>query len=237
MNDLIIIGKDNDIGLKARNNRVGPELDLVNDFIDEIPKLFKTKKNKLALFIEPLVDMSYPDIIVTEYDPRVLEKWNKKRELLDKTDFKIFENIRLFGGLNSDELSKKTNFQYKTLLPTIEKLLDAALIDRKSGKWEAQPLKDTYSLKRLVSIEAKMKEWKTLLSQADSNFWFSSESYALSSVKNPRETTINKFKNYGVGLYSLSNQKVIKLNESKKQSLPNSYMSWMVNEWVGKCIT
>lgn len=238
MRDMLII-KDNyiDIGLKNRISREGPELELVEEFIHEIPKIFKPKKNKLALFIEPLIDGAYPDIVVTEYNPKIIDTWQKERNVLNNIDFKIFENLRQHQGLTSTELFKNTNHNYKVLLQSIEKLYDAGLVERKQGKWKPKPLSETYSVKRLVSIEAKMKEWKTLLNQADANQWFASESYALSSVKNPRESTISKFKDYGVGLYSLSNQKLVKLNEAKKQSLPKSYMSWMFNEWVGRYVS
>lgn len=235
----MLIIKDNyvDIGLKYRTSIEGPELDLVKQFIEEIPKIFKSKNNKLALFIEPLIYGSYPDIVITEYNPKLIDTWNEKRNSLNDIDFKIFENIRLGDGLTSTELFKNTNFNYKILFECIEKLYDAGLINRQNGKWKSNPLKDIYSIKRLVSIEAKMKEWNTLLNQADANQWFVSESYALSSVKAPRESTINKFKDYGIGLYSLSNQKLVKLNEAKKQSLPKSYMSWMFNEWVGRYVS
>lgn len=235
----MLIIKDNyiDIGLKSRICREGPELKLVEEFIYEIPKIFKPKKNKLALFIEPLIEGAYPDIIVTEYNPKIIDSWKEQRNLLNNIDFKIFENLRQHGGLTSAELFKNTNHNYKVLLQSIEKLYDAGLIERKQEKWKPKPLDETYAVKRLVSIEAKMNEWKTLLSQADANQWFASESYALSSVKNPRESTINKFKDYGIGLYSLSNQKLVKLSEAKKQSLPKSYMSWMFNEWVGRYVS
>jgi len=238
MQDMLII-KDNyvDIGLKSRITQDGPELELVEEFIHEIPKIFKSKKNKLALFIEPLIEGAYPDIVVAEYNPNIVENWQEQRNLLTKIDFKIFENIRHYKGLTSTDMFKTTNHNYKTLLQSIEKLYDAGLVERKQGKWKAKSLSEIYSVKRLVSIEAKMKEWKTLLNQADANQWFASESYALSSVKNPRKSTINKFKDYGIGLYSLSNQKLVKLNEAKKQSLPKSYMSWMFNEWVGRYVS
>ncbi|MEA1954477.1 MAG: hypothetical protein U9O24_08810 [Campylobacterota bacterium] len=238
MQDVVIIN-DNyvDIGLKSRISKEGPELDLVEEFIHEIPRIFKPKKNKLALFIEPLIDGAYPDIVVTEYDPKIIDTWEEQRSLLNNIDFKIFENIRQYKGLTSAKLFKNTNHNYKTLLESIEKLYDAGLIERKQGQWKPKPLKETYSVKRLISIEAKIREWKTLLNQADANQWFASESYALSSVKNPRESTINKFKDYGIGLYSLSNQKLVRLNEAKKQSLPKSYMSWMFNEWVGRYVS
>ena len=41
-------------------------------------------------------------------------------------------------------LFKKTNFDYRTQLISLEKLLDAGLIDRKQGKWKTNPLKDVY---------------------------------------------------------------------------------------------
>lgn len=238
MQDMLFI-KDNyiQIRLKSRISKAGPELDLVEEFIHKIPKVFKSKKNKLALFVEPLIEGAYPDIVVTEYNPKIIDTWQKERNLLTSTDFKIFENIRLYKGLTSKEMFKTTNYSYKILLQCIERLYDAGLIIREQRKWKSKPLKETYSLKRLVSVEAKMKEWKTLLNQADANQWFASESYVLSSVKNPRESTINKFKDYGIGLYSLSNQKLVKLNEAKKQSLPKSYMSWMFNEWVGRYVS
>lgn len=235
----ILVINDNyvDVGLKSRISKEGPELDLVGEFIHEIPKIFKPKKNKLGIFIEPLIEGAYPDIVVAEYDPKTIDNWQEQRNLLNNIDFKIFENLRQHRGLTSTELFKNTNHNYKVLLQSIEKLYDADLIERKQGKWKSKPLSETYSVKRLVSIEAKMKEWKTLLNQADANQWFASESYALSSVKNPRESTINKFKEYGVGLYSLSNQKLVKLNEARKQSLPKSYMSWMFNEWIGRYVS
>ena len=235
----MLIIKDDyiDIGLRSRVVREGPELELVEEFIHKIPKIFKPKKNKLALFIEPLIEGAYPDIVVTEYNPKIIDTWKKERNILNNIDFKIFENLRQHRGLTSTELFKKTNHNYKVLLQSIEKLYDAGLVERTQGKWKPKPLSETYSVKRLVSIEAKMTEWKTLLNQADANQWFASESYALSSVKNPRESTINKFKDYGIGLYSLSDQKLVKFNEAKKQSLPKSYMSWMFNEWVGRYVS
>lgn len=234
---MIVIDNERiDIGLKKRIVKEGPELDLVEEFIEEIPKLFRTKK-KLALFVEPLIEGSYPDIVITEFNPSIVENWKETRNQLSVTDLKVFETIRAYKGMNASELFQKTNHDYKTLMHCIEKLYDAGLIERKMSKWKSLPLQEIYSVNRIISVEAKMKEWKTLLNQADANRWFSSESYALSSVKTPRETTINKFKDYGVGLFSLSNQKLIKLNEAEKQSLPKSYMSWMFNEWIGRYVS
>jgi len=223
-----------DIGLKNRATRKGPELEMVYQFIDITTQAFKRKKNKLAVFIEPMVDTAYPDIVFAEYDPSCLDNWNDLRNHIEITDMKIFENIRAMKGENALSISERTHFSYKTILQSIERLCDAGLIERKNGKWISKPLREIYSIKRLISVEAKIGQWNTLLNQADANKWFASESYALSPVKKPKEVTIQRFKDFGIGLYSFNDGEVVEVNKAEKQKLPTSYMSWMFNEWVGR---
>lgn len=238
MNNIIVIDSDKvDIGLKKRTSRKGPELDLVNQFVESMTTSFKHKRNNMAIFIEPLVDTAYPDIVFAEYDPAVLEKWQSLRNNINTTDIKIFENIRAMRGAKAETIVAKTHFNYKTVLLSIERLMDGGLINRINNQWISKPLKEIYSIKRLLSVEAKMGEWDTLLNQADANRWFASESYALSSVKNPKPSTVQRFKDYGVGLYGFSDGEVIEFNKADKQALPTSYMSWMFNEWVGRYAT
>jgi hypothetical protein len=236
-NVIIINANKVDIGLKNRTSRAGPELDMVYQFIDITTQTFKRKKNKLAVFIEPMVDTAYPDIVFAEYDPNFLDNWNDLRNRIEITDMKIFENLRAMRGGNASSVIERTHFSYKTVLQAIERLFDAGLIERKNGKWKSKPLKEIYSIKHLISVEAKMGQWDTLLNQADANKWFASESYALSPVKKPKEVTIQRFKDFGIGLYSFSDGEVIEVNKAEKQKLPTSYMSWMFNEWVGRYAT
>jgi hypothetical protein len=238
MNNVIVIDSNKfDIGLEKRISRKGPELDLVNQFIDNTTNSFKHKRNKMAIFVEPLVDTAYPDIVFAEYDPSLLEQWQSSRNSINTTDIKIFDNIRAMRGAKAETIVSKTHFNYKTVLLSLERLLDAGLINRTNNQWISKPLKEIYSIKRLLSVEAKIGEWDTLLNQADANRWFASESYALSSVKNPKPHTIQRFKEYGVGLYGFSDGEVVEFNKAEKQGLPTSYMSWMFNEWVGRYVT
>lgn len=226
-----------DIGLKNRASRIGPELDMVYQFINTTTQEFNHKINKLAVFVEPMVDTAYPDIVFAEYDPNIIDNWNDFRNRIEVTDMKIFENLRVMRGGNASSIIDRTHFSYKTVLQAIERLFDAGLIERKNGQWKPKPLKEIYSIKHLISVEAKMGQWGALLNQADANKWFASESYALSPVKKPKETTVQRFREFGVGLYSFSDGKVIKINKAEKQKLPTSYMSWMFNEWVGRYAT
>lgn len=237
MNTILVDTDKIDIGLKKRTNRVGPEYDMVLQFIDVTSKSFKHKRNKLAIFVEPLVETAYPDIVFAEYDPSILDKWNNLRNHLEVSDIKIFENLKAMEGSNALSLYERTHFGYKVILQAIERLYDAGLIERKNGKWISKPLRETYSIKRLMSIEAKIGQWDTLLNQADANKWFASESYALSPVKKPKESTVQRFKDFGIGLYGFNDGQVTEFHKAEKQKLPTSYMSWMFNEWVGRYAT
>lgn len=233
-NILLINNTHNDIGLKSRITRIGPELDMVHEFIDTTSQNFKSKKNKLAIFIEPMVDTAYPDIVFAEYNPKVLDNWNDSRKNIKVTDMKIFENIRNMRGGNVSTIFKHTHFSYKEIIEAIERLYDAELIGRQKGKWVSKSLKEIYSIQRLKSVEAKIGQLSTVLKQADANRWFASESYALSPTKRPQKATIERFKHYGIGLCTLNDGKIIEFNKAEKQKLPTSYMSWMFNEWIGR---
>ncbi|HEY9018629.1 hypothetical protein [Thiomicrospira sp.] len=237
MNQVQIIKNGCAIGFKSRSPTPGPELDLVHQFIDETCKSFKHKENKLAIFIEPMVMNCYPDLVIAEYSPKIIDTWNELRSQITESDIKILQNLRALNGGNAANLLTKTNFSNKKIIQSLEHLYDAKLITRNDQKWKALPLKDSFYIKRLTSIEAKIGQWNKLHSQAHINKWFASESYALSQIKQPQSKTIEKFRTSGIGLYSLNSGHLVKINKAERQKLPTNYMSWMFNEWVGRHLT
>lgn len=237
MNNVIMIDNSIDIGIKFRNKTEGPELNLVYEYIEKIKNTFNHKKNKLAIFVEPLVDTAYPDIVLLEYIPDHLEKWNDIRNSLTKNDIKLLSIIKQFEAITSDSLYKRTKINHRNILSSLEKLIDSNLINRKNERWTINPLEEIFFLKKLIAVEAKINQLDNLLHQADINNWFASQSYALSSVKKPQNKTIEKYKNYGIGLHSFNDNEITELTKAKRQKIPNNYASWMFNEWLGRYIT
>jgi len=237
MDKVTLIDDSIDIGIRFRNKTEGPELNLVYEYIDNISNNFKHRTNNLAIFIEPLVDTTYPDIVLLEYSPKSIDLWNDTRNKLEKNDIKLLSIIKQFESISSVSLHKRTNITHKNLLFSLENLLDSGLIDRKKEKWTIKSMKEIFYVKKIISVEAKINQLDNLLHQADINNWFSSESYALSSVKNPQKKTLDKFIDYGIGLHSLQDKKVLELTKAKKQSIPNNYITWMFNEWIGRYIS
>ena len=109
------------------------------------------------------------------------------------------------------------------------------MIIRVNGKWKAEKLKNIYSIKKLVSVEAKISDMKKVAEQSLINTWFASQSYALTNIERPQEVTLNNFQKQGVGLYCKRNgfRKVV---EAQKLALPSSYLSLQFNEWIGKSV-
>ena len=225
------------IGLFTRTATQGEEIELVKEFIEFYCDRFlkNNKVNNLAVFVEPRVSSGFPDIVFATYSPDILENWSKEREKLDIYDLKVLSHFILSKGCTGEQLINTLKLPEKQILKSIECLIDAKMITRVNGKWKAEKLKNIYSIKKLVSVEAKISDMKKVAEQSLINTWFASQSYALANIERPQEVTLNNFQKQGVGLYCKRNgfRKVV---EAQKLALPSSYLSLQFNEWIGKSV-
>lgn len=238
MNNIMLFDKSiPEIGLKVRKPRNGPEYQLVERFLDYKIKRFESRKNpktKLAVFFEPFLESGFPDLVFSEYDPRRFDQWSDNRFKLNVGDIKIFYHILHSRGNEGMRIQQQLGIESKLLLVSIEKLLDAGLIVRRLNQWHAKQFTEIFGIKKLIAVEAKINNWTEVFNQAHLNKWFSSESYALSSVVQPAEKNLKRSELLGVGIY-VSNHKVIKkIRPSSLNSVPSSYASLMFNEWIGR---
>lgn len=227
-----------DIGLFTRTVTPGEEIELVKEFIGYYCNKFikDNKINNLAVFVEPRIASGFPDIVFAAYSPNILDNWSKERELLDKNDLKVLSHLILSKGCTGSQLVTNLKLPEKQTICSIEKLFDSKMIYRKNSMWLARDLKNIYSIKKLISIEAKINDMKKVAEQSLINTWFASQSYALTNVSNPQDSTINSFHRQGVGLYC-KNKGFKKVVEAKKLNLPSSYLSLQFNEWIGNAIS
>ena len=183
------------IGLFTRTATQGEEIELVKEFIEFYCDRFlkNNKVNNLAVFVEPRVSSGFPDIVFATYSPDILENWSKEREKLDIYDLKVLSHFILSKGCTGEQLINTLKLPEKQILKSIECLIDAKMITRVNGKWKAEKLKNIYSIKKLVSVEAKISDMKKVAEQSLINTWFASQSYALTNIERPQEVTLNNF--------------------------------------------
>lgn len=226
-----------DIGLYTRTSTQGDELNLVGDFIDYYINIFlkNNKTTNLAVFVEPKVASGFPDIVFASYSPRIMDNWSEQREMLRTVDLKVLSHLLLTKGSSGSELMAGLMLSEKDTIQAIEKLLDCNMISRSQGLWKPVETKKLYSIKKLVSVEAKMTDIKKVAEQSLVNTWFASQSYALMGTSNPQSSTIKKFEKQGTGLYCKKKgfQKIV---EAKKMASPSSYQSLQFNEWIGRAV-
>ena len=226
------------IGLYTRTPTEGEELELVREFISYYCDNFLryNKKNNLAVFIEPKVASGFPDIVFASYSPKIMENWSCERERLTLNDLKILSYLTATGGCTSKDIGYHLKFSDNTILQAVENLMDAGMILRNNGMWKPAKLEKIYSIKKLVSVEAKITDMKKVAEQSLINTWFASESYALTRSASPQSCTIDKFESQGTGLYC-KDKGFRKIVKAKKLKLPSSYQSFLFNEWIGRALS
>lgn len=222
------------IGLKIRKPTKGPEWELVQNFVDYKVSSFNKRIHNLAIFIEPMLDTGFPDLVLVEYDAKSFDNWTDSRLSLQINDLKIFQHILHTGGTNSETIETQLGLESKYVLRSVEKLLDCGIIRRYARKWKVVNFRQNFGVRKIAAIEAKLNNWGTVFEQAQLNKWFSSESYVLSPVSRPSDRILSQSEKLGIGIYSLNSKGVKKIMASKVEPFPSCYGSLLFNEWIGR---
>ena len=156
---------------------------------------------------------------------------------MSKQDLKILHYIsaKKSRGISLKRLISNLGFSSKTVESTIDRLTKSKLVEIKDERVSISLLEDAFFIQDIVAIEAKMKNWKKAIEQAQLNLNFSSQSYVL--VPERKKSTLSRFKSEtATGLITYDGNKAKVVKRSKNNKLPSSYYSWLINEHVGKFI-
>lgn len=223
-----------EIGLMTRTPTPGPELEMVKKAIPDIINSFERRGYEIAIFFEPKIEIGFPDVVVAVYSYEKYQNWPSSRYLINTTDLKIVHHLYNYKGMSSIDLEKKLGFKSREILRSIERLIDSGFIRRVKSKWYLVPLNKILGIRRLIAIEAKVKNWSNAFEQAETNFWFASDSYILSPISRPLSNTLYHSSNFNVGILAFGNGSTKEIVPAVKSKFPSSYVSWLFNEWIGR---
>lgn len=226
------------LGIGSRPITEGQEFDMVNDFIDFKKNSFKsTSQKQLAIFIETKINDAYPDVVFTEFDPRRYEQWNARRNNLTTSDLKLLHFIYSKRNVTSQRIIKELSIQYKGLLQSLEALMDAGLVERKSGCWIIPNKQEIFGVKRIEAVEAKISKWDKVMQQAIINTTFASESFVLSKRKRePDAEVVEKISTFGIGIYLYDSKHFSCYTPASHNRFPSNYNSIYLNECIGRIL-
>lgn len=221
---------DRDIGLRFRNPKSGPELELVDRLVERT-QLNEDHGYQVTIFREPKIVSGFPDLVIVIWDGSIAANWCNSRANLDIADFKLMHYLSVDVPISKEQLKTRP---FKTLEKSLYKLECAEMVELVPGGWVARPCDYTFAAKHIVAVEAKMNNAWSALEQATRNIWFASCSCVV-MPKLPRdEQLMRRAEAVGVSFFEAGNfgffdHHPIVCDES---FVPLSYVSWMFNDWA-----
>jgi predicted transcriptional regulator len=194
-----------------------------------------SEDEEYSLIEEPDTGLGFTDLVYVVWNKSAIANWNSARESLTVNDIKVLHHLFLCRKYKSiSELKIELGFTSKFLSDSLVHLVDAGLILKsRNEKYKCRKKSDIFFVNHIVSIEAKLHDWRRALYQASNNLIFSSESYTLFPESAITTTMKNEYLKSDVGIISYRDSAEI-IQKSKRNTIPISLTSWMFNEYVGR---
>lgn len=209
----------------TRKATAGPELELVEGALrcaHFSPSLF---------FREPKLPTGFPDIVsVTPSKNDVL--FSPERMALRPLDLKIIHHLFKIRGSKRDDLVFDLSLSRAECAASLQRLEAAGLLRQLRQRLYCNRLASVFATRKIVAIEAKIKDWQSGLRQAAANKWFASHSYVLLPHTALSDAARGAAERLGIGIMTYDGNRTRVPLRARRQAIPSSYGSWLVNEWT-----
>lgn len=218
--------------IRFRKVKSGPEHQLVARFLNDYRSLFNDQGLQTTVFREPVAEVGIPDVLLVLWN-KGDEAWHPLRSSLTRDDIKIVHFISTFGrkGTQQDNVVKLLGFSERTVSKTVNKLIESGLAHLSSHRIVLK--NSAFFIRKIISVEAKVHDWRNAIMQAERNQNFSSHSYVLLPEEKINSSLLDGW-NFSTGLLTYSKGKPIVKRRAQKNRIPGSYFSWMLNEYLGR---
>jgi hypothetical protein len=210
-------------GIAFRRARPGPEQDLVDWFL-ELRTVKPKRGERLTIFREPCLPHGFPDLVAVIWKESVAKEWDPSRRHIIPADLRLMHHLAISGPSQIQDIERLFGSAAES---SLGRLLRSEMVSLQNSRWRSRPLSKIYAIRRIVAIEAKMGEWRSALNQAFVNTWFTRESYILIPAIPKGTDLINVALQQGVGVLS----KELPHPKAMTVAKPQSYVSWLFNEW------
>ena len=226
--------KNNEV-INFKKSRSGPELDLVDAFLSSYQRIFDFEGYEVSTLIEPYINGSNPDILFIIWDSNLCRYWKPERNDLSKDDIKINHYISTFGkrGVLKQKISESINYTDSFVQRSLYRLDHAGLIKYRNGRAVSYDLDKSFFIKKIISVEAKIANWKEAVQQALLNQNFASHSYVLLPYEKINSSIEEAF-DKNIGLLGFNSNRTVLRKKARKSKIPGSYYSWILNEHLGR---
>lgn len=213
---------------RSRRTTKGPENDLILDFIAGFqPRL--TKDVRATLFREPALPSGFPDLVVVTWSQRTAAAWPAERATLTRDDLRVLHILSLNG---SQQLAGLRQLTFPRMGSSLAKLSRLGMVRQTKSGWHATPLSKCFAVRKIVALEAKIRDWNGALDQATLNCWFASESYILVPRLPRQREPLDRAAQRGIGVWVAGSPRPALRSTLRSSRQPVSLASWLFNEWA-----
>ncbi|GHF60755.1 hypothetical protein HNQ07_004291 [Deinococcus metalli] len=211
-------------GLKFRKPTEGPEYEMVRNFIEHsLPK--PNRNQDLIVLVEPRFNAGAPDVVAVYWNRSKLGDFSHRRSVLSKKDIKIMQYIMQSSGADLEDIVSTFSHDCKK---SIDKLISEKMIYHKGRKLFAYSKMKKGVIDRILTIEAKIHDWRGGIIQASNYFWLGEEVYLLIRENNNKDKIIDQARILGVGVIFNGEQ----MKHVGTHDLVPTYGYWMMNEMI-----
>lgn len=206
----------------------GPEQEMVNNFLtNDFP--FQ-KKEKLKIFEQPELPVGYPDVVAVCYKKQFDGLTKANRVPLPLNHIKVLHYLFNKRWASHEFISDQLLVHPKEIETILADLLSAEMIYCRGTKISIRSLSKIFFITKIISIEAKIQNWRKAIIQASTNTWFASHSYILIPPNRNIELIIEEAERRKVGVLIYDLGKTTLAVKAEEQKIPSSYGSWIFNE-------
>ena len=187
--------------------------------------------SRTLILREPSLPTGVPDLVAVE----LRDHWKKVangRRKLHLPHLQVLHFLNDFGPATELDIVRLLNFPSRETSTVVGDLLEACLVTRRCDEILARPTSEVFVARRIVAIEAKMRAWRDALEQAAGNLWFASHSYVLVPALRCLRAIAVEARKLGVGVLVFDGKRTRTVVCPRKQAIPASYGSWLINEWA-----
>lgn len=212
-----------DAGVRTHPARKGPESELVREFLRDLT-IVVPSDCECTLFREPRLECGVPDLVIAVWHRATVERWVAARDQVVTADLRMLQFLVNAPGVSLPQLVKIYGEEARA---SLERLRSARLVIESHRTYSVAALSRALGLRAVLSVEAKMSDWKGAVDQARRNLWFACASYVLLPGAPPR----SKAAFPGIRFCS-PDRPVIRAPQRRLPPTPRSYAVWLINEWV-----
>lgn len=183
------------------------------------------------LFQEPALPTGFPDLVIVVVAKERCRAQLARQSVTDH-HLRLLQHVSHIGRTAIRTVAADLLWKVPRVEAAADELVAANLATVHEGAIEARPISEIFVARRIIAIEAKIRDWRHAIDQARANTWFASHSLILLPAERFSDRVADAALESGVGVLTFDGQDMRVPVKPVEHRIPASYGSWLFNEWA-----